>query len=73
MDMVGNDNLKDVFDGFCSIPKPFGRNGFEIKMWNNEGTFQTPGFKGAYQEKYHNESKEYHVVLDLPQDLAQCA
>ena len=69
--VAGNGNLKDVFDGFWSIPKPFGADGFEIRMWNNDGTFKTPGFKGVYKESYHNESKQYHVVLDFPEGLSE--
>ena len=71
VDLVGNDQLKDVLDGFCTIPKPLGADGFEIKMWKNEGSFKTPGFKEPYDESYHSESKEYHVALDFPEGLAE--
>ena len=71
MDMVGEDYVKNMFDGFSTIPKPFGRHGLEIRMWKNKGNFKTPGFKGVYREKYHKESKAYHVVLDLPKGIAE--
>ena len=28
-------NIKTIFDGFQSAPKPYGGNGFEILMWAN--------------------------------------
>ena len=65
VDLVGNDQLKDVLDGFCTIPKQLGADGFEIKMWKNEGSFKTPGFKEPHEERYHSESKEYHVALSV--------
>ena len=36
-------NLDQVYQGFHSLPKPFNdRNGFEIKMWNVNGTITSP-------------------------------
>ena len=40
-------------------------------MWKNEGSFETPGFRGEYQEGYHNESKHFNVILVLPDGIAE--
>ena len=57
MAVIGKDGIKDILDGFSTIPKTFGKDGFEFRKWKNQGSFQTPGFKEVYQEGYHNESK----------------
>ena len=40
MDVVGKNGIKDIFDGFSAIPKTFDKDGFEFRMWKNEGSFQ---------------------------------
>ena len=43
-----------VLQGFHSQPKPYNHaNGFEIKMWNLNGTITTPWFGGDYMEEYY--------------------
>ena len=57
MGLVGTDIIRDMLDGFSGIPEPIGENGLRIRIWKNEGSFRTPGFKGVYQEGYYDESK----------------
>ena len=35
-------NIINTFRGFHSVPKPMGERGFEINMWNKNGSVQTP-------------------------------
>ena len=65
------DNIKKMFDGFQSIPKPYGGSGFEIQMWDTNGTIETPWFRQPYDENYYKTDKHHHMVLEFPEDLAE--
>ena len=63
-------NVDQVFQGFHSIPKPNKQgNSFEIKMWNKNGTITTPLFGEDFHEEYYKENRDFHVVLELPEDI----
>ena len=49
-------NLKQMLKGYQSTPKPYGTNGFEVIMWDNSGSFQTPWFGGSFQEDYYRKT-----------------
>ena len=37
------ENIKDVYDGFQSVPSDYDRNsGFEVRMWKAVGSWHTP-------------------------------
>ena len=65
-------NLDQVPKGFHSLPKPYSyekANSFEIKMWNLNGTINTPWYGGEYVEEYYKEDRYFHLVLELPDDI----
>ena len=42
-------NIDQVYQGFHSLPKPYkSPNGYEIKMWNKNGTITTPWYGERY-------------------------
>ena len=65
-------NTEQVMKGFHSLPRPYKHvNGFEIHMWNLNGTITTPWFEEDYVEEYYKEDKEFHFVLELPEDIKE--
>ena len=64
-------NLRQMYEGFQSTPKPDPEGGFKVRMWNNNGTFETPWYWGEYNKAYYKEDKQYRVILDLPKDIGQ--
>ena len=62
-------NMDQVYQGFHSLPKPYQLNGFEIKMWNLNGTITSPYYGGDFVEDYYKEDIEIHLILDLPNDV----
>ena len=45
-------NVGQVYQGFHSLPKPNKQeSGFEIKMWNRNGTYTTPWYGENYMEE----------------------
>ena len=65
------ENIGKMFDGFQSIPKPYCGSGFEILMWDNNGTIETPWFGQTFDETYYKTDKHHHYVLEFPEDLAE--
>ena len=67
---ANSENIKQTFDGFQSVPISYaGNRGFEIRMWNNNGTWHTPGFGEEQEKSYYDEDKYYRLVLELPKDF----
>ena len=64
-------NLEQIYQGYQAPPRPYGDGGFETRMWNNEGGYQTPGFGGEYDERFYKSDRVYHTVLEFPADLAE--
>ena len=62
-------NTRIIFEGFQSTPYPDQEGGFELRMWNNSGTYQTPWFGEEYIEDYYKEDKNHKVVLEFPDDI----
>ena len=58
------ENIRIMFEGFQSTPRPAQEAGFEVKMWNNRGTHQTPWFRENYREDYYKEDKNLRVLLE---------
>ena len=43
--VVNPENIKQTIDGFQLVPRPIAENrGFEVLMWNNNGTWHTPWY-----------------------------
>ena len=64
-------NLKQVYKGFYSIPKPSEEAGLKMRMWSWNGTVQTPWYGEKYREEFYNENQQYMAVIDFPPDLAK--
>ena len=64
-------NIELMIKGMQSVPKVYGNTGFEIRLWDHMGTFETPWFGGYYQEKYYKSDKDHHYVLELPDNLSE--
>ena len=65
-------DLKQVYQGFFSLPMTYdGGNGFEIKMWNKNGSITTPWYKEDFFEEYYKENKDFHMALELPVDIKE--
>ena len=63
-------NMDQILQGFHSLPEPFNdTNACEIRMWNLNGTITTPWFGEDYVEEYYKEDRDFHVVLELPDDI----
>ena len=62
-------NIKIIYTGFQSPPKPDQETGFVVRMWNNSGTHRTPWFREKYREDYHKEDKYHRVLLEYPNDI----
>ena len=67
---ANEENIKQVVDGFQTFPKPY-NTGFEVRLWNDKGTITTPWFGQEYNETYFLEDKEYHLVLEIPDNVKQ--
>ena len=66
------ENMKEVLNGLQSVPMPYaGNNGFEVRMWNNNGTWHTPSFRGECNKSCYKEDKYFTLVLELPEDLPE--
>ena len=68
---VASSNEKVIFDGFQSMPRPYGKNGYLTKMWNHNGTFQTPYYGTEYQEGSYRVAKHHLMILEVPKNLAE--
>ena len=57
--VANSENMKQIHDGFQSVPRSFAGDGrFEVRMWNNNGTWHTPWFKDEFEKKYYEEDKK---------------
>ena len=70
--VVNKENLRKTFLGFQSVPEMFAENhGFEIRMWDNIGTWHTPGFREEYDQRYYEDDKYFNIILELPNNLPE--
>ena len=64
------ENMKQTLKGFQSVPTPYaGNRGFEISLWDNNGSWNTPGFGEEYETKKYEEDKYYNLFIDIPKNL----
>ena len=62
-------NLKQVFSGFHSVPKPYGKEGFEISAWDVNGTFDSDRFGEEYRKEDYLVDREVRFVLEHPSNF----
>ena len=71
MAVANTENIKQTFGGFQSVPRPYaGNGGFEISVWDNNGSWHTPWFKEEYEPNYYEEDKYYNLIIDIPKNLS---
>ena len=46
------DNLDQIYKGFISVPTPYRDAGFEVVMWNSQGSLETPWYGGNFRGDY---------------------
>ena len=63
--------IDQFLQGFYSLPMPYpsDKGLLIIRMWNLNGTIQTPWFGEDYEEEYYKEDREFLVVLELPKNI----
>ena len=67
---TSSNNLINLYHGFQSFPKKYGRsNNIEVKMWNTCGSWHTPWFGETYDDGYYKEDKYHHIILELPENI----
>ena len=65
-------DMDQIYQGFVSLPKPYNHGkGFEVKMWNTNGTITTPFYGNDFIEEYYKEDRDFHIVLELPDDIKE--
>ena len=62
-------NLGQVFSGYHSVPKPYGKDGFEISTWDANGNLESPRFGQTFRKEDYQGDKEIHVTLDYPSGI----
>ena len=62
-------NLGQVFSGFQSVPKPYGKDGFEISAWDSNGNLESPRFGQTFRKEDYQGDKEIHFTLDYPSGI----
>ena len=43
--MVNPSDLQRMYAGYQSLPSAYGRHGFEITVWDSQGSIESPGYK----------------------------
>ena len=64
------ENIRQVFEGYQSIPTPYHGSGFEVQAWKSNGSWQTPGYQEDFDASSYKQSKQHCFVLQLPQNIA---
>ena len=69
--VANQENMKQIFGGFLSVPRPYAGNiGFDIRMWDNNGSWHTPWFGEEQEPNYYEEDKFYNLVIDIHNNLS---
>ena len=62
-------NIRQVYEGFQSVPKVYQDAGLEIQMWNLSGSWHTPWYGEEFIKGYYNTDRIYQIILLFPEDL----
>ena len=65
------ENIMNIFQGYHDFPRPYLQNGLEAFAWKNNGSLETPYFKGNYNPIQYTEERNHHLVLRIPKDIGQ--
>ena len=63
---ANSENLKQVFSGYHSVPKPYGKEGFSTSAWDSNGSLESARFGQEYRKEDYQASREVRFVLDHP-------
>ena len=70
MEATGNtENLRTIYEGFQTFPKPNGKGILETMMSNNYGEISTPWFGETVQEDYHKKDRKLQFELEITKNL----
>ena len=67
LELVNPSSLKQIYDGYQSVPKPYGSSrGFQITFETLSGSLQTPRFGEPYKERDFAQNKDLYCLINLP-------
>ena len=69
--LVNPDNVKRMFEGFQSVPSKYSHTGTEIRVSGKEGSIESSGFQGIFDEASFKDDKLLHLILEIPDDLKE--
>ena len=64
-------DVKQIYKGFQSTPKLSKTLEVETRIWNINGTLQTPRFGEEYDKNRYKENKDHKVILQFPEDIKE--
>ena len=56
-------DIKQMYEGYQTFPRPYGDSGFEIIAWNNFGEIQTPNFHGKFDPFYYETENRVNIPV----------
>ena len=61
------EDMDHAYERFQSLQQPnnLGK-GFQVQVWNTNGTISTPFYGEEFVDAYYKEDKDFHIVLELP-------
>ena len=62
-------NLKAIYEGYQSVPRPTEHAGLKVLMWNIEGSLETPWYGDDYDADLNGRVQEFQMVLEFPENL----
>ena len=63
-------NLKAIYDGYQSVPRPTEHAGLKVLMWNIEGSLETPWYgEDVDSTDLNGQVQEFQMVLEFPANL----
>ena len=64
MAVANPEKMKQTYEGSQSVPRTdIGNRGFEVRMWNINGSWHTPWFGEEQQTNYYKEDKYYTLLI----------
>ena len=64
------EDMDHAYERFQSLQQPnnLGK-GFQVQIWNTNGTISTPFYGEEFVGAYYKEDKDFHIVLELPVNI----
>ena len=64
-------NLRQIYQGFQSLPLPYRESGFQVTLWDTSGSWQTPHYGEQANVDFYKEDKLFRVILQFPDNLEE--